>query len=89
MDARNIPGIAHLGWRLFRNILMTSKVMIDSEDLDQLLTAARNSISLLFEDLKNYPSDSSEDRDHRTQIYASISRLNLLIQNTEKKTLFS
>ena len=68
---------------------MTRKVLIDSEDLDQLLTAARSSVDLLFEDLKNYPSDSSEDRDHRTQIYASISRLNLLIQNMEKKTLFS
>ena len=68
---------------------MTRQILIDSEQLEQLLTAARNSVGLLFEDLKNYPSESSEDRDHRTQIYASISRLNLLIQNIEKKTLFS
>ena len=68
---------------------MTRQVLIELDDLEQLLIAARSSVSLLFEDLKNYSSDSSEDRDHRTQIYASISRINLLIQNMEKKTLFS
>ena len=89
MDARDGLGIADLGWRLSRNTPMTRQVLIELDDLEQLLTAARSSVSLLFEDLKNYSSDSSEDRDHRTQIYASISRINLLIQNMEKKTLFS
>ena len=68
---------------------MAKQILIELDDLEQLLTAADNSISLLFKDLQNYPLDTVEDRDQRTQIYASISRLNLLIQDMEKKTLFS
>tara|TARA_R110001592_G_scaffold30480_2_gene109085 strand:+ start:186 stop:377 length:192 start_codon:yes stop_codon:yes gene_type:complete len=63
--------------------------LVDADHLECVLAGARNGLTFLFDELKLYSSDSSEDRDERTHIYALISRLNFAIEEAEKKIIFS
>ena len=67
---------------------LRKQILVDADHLECVLVGARNGLTLLFDELKLYSSDSSEDRDERTHIHASISRLNLAIEETEKKLIF-
>ncbi len=68
---------------------LRKQTLVDTDYLERILAGARNGLMFLFDELKLYSSDSAEDRDERTHIYASISRLNLAIEETEKKIIFS
>ena len=68
---------------------MRKQILVDADRLECVLTGARNGLTVLFDELRLYSSDSSEDRDARTHIYASISRLNLAVEELEKKIIFS
>jgi len=64
------------------------QVTVNLYHLEQLLAAAKSGLTEQFTELESYTSDSSEDRDARTNIYASISRLNHAIHEVEKKLTF-
>lgn len=68
---------------------LRKQILVDADRLECVLAGARNGLIFLFDELKLYSSDSSEDRDERTHIYASISRLNRAIEKMEKKIIFS
>jgi hypothetical protein len=68
---------------------LRKQTLVDADHLECVLAGARAGLDSLFDELKLYSSDSAEDRDERTHIYASISRLNLAIEETEKKIIFS
>lgn len=68
---------------------LRKQTLVDTDYLECILAGARNGLMFFFDELKLYSSDSAEDRDERTHIYASISRLNLAIEETEKKIIFS
>jgi|TARA_R110000824_G_scaffold46105_1_gene132895 hypothetical protein len=64
-------------------------ISVDPYYLTQVVRAAQAGLTEMFDELKLYNSESSEDRDKRTHIYASIGRLNVAIEEIEKKILFS